>query len=135
MYVKNEYKGRKWGNFVYNKKVMDHFMNPRNVGEIENADGVGEAGNPHGDQMKIFLKIRDNRIEDVKFKTFGCGGAISSSSLTTEKIKGKTLDEALALKNSEIVEELDMPKAKIHCSVMAEQAIKAAVEDYRKKNK
>jgi nitrogen fixation NifU-like protein len=124
----------------YSEKMMDHCENPRNVGKLDENDksvGTGSVGSPAcGDMLKLQIKVgKGDIIEDVKFKTFGCGGAISSSSLTTEKIKGKTLEEALALKNSEIVQELDMPKAKIHCSVMAEQAIKAAVEDYRKKNK
>jgi len=119
---------------VYNKKVMDHFMNPRNVGEIENADGVGEAGNPHGDQMKIFLKIRDNRIEDVKFKTFGCAAAIASSSMATELIKGKTLDEAWGLTNEEVVEALEgLPPGKLECSVVSREAIHRAINAYRKK--
>ncbi|KAF5041824.1 Fe-S cluster assembly scaffold protein NifU [Methanosarcina mazei] len=134
MYVKNEYKGRKWGNFVYNKKVMDHFMNPRNVGEIENADGIGEAGNPHGDQMKIFLKIRDNRIEDVKFKTFGCAAAIASSSMATEMIKGKTLEEAWELTDEAVAEALEgLPPGKLECSVVSREATHRAINDYRKK--
>ena len=101
---------------MYNKKVMDHFMNPRNVGEIEDADGIGEAGNPHGDQMKIFLKIRDDVIEDVKFKTFGCAAAIASSSMATELIKGKTLKEAEAHKRT-VAEALEgLPPGKLECS-------------------
>ncbi|SFQ08137.1 Fe-S cluster assembly scaffold protein NifU [Caldicoprobacter faecalis] len=120
---------------MYSEKVMDHFMNPRNVGEIEDADGVGEVGNAKcGDIMKIFLKIRDNRIVDVKFKTFGCGAAIASSSMATELIKGKTIDEALELTNKAVAEALDgLPPIKMHCSVLAEQAIKAAIEDYRRR--
>jgi nitrogen fixation NifU-like protein len=119
---------------MYNKKVMDHFMNPRNVGEIENADGVGEAGNPHGDQMKIFLKIRDNRIEDVKFKTFGCAAAIASSSMATEMIKGKTLEEAWELTNEAVAEALGgLPPGKLECSVVSREAIHRAINDYRKK--
>ncbi len=120
---------------MYSEKVMDHFMNPRNVGEIEDADGVGEVGNAKcGDIMKIFLKIRDNRIVDVKFKTFGCGAAIASSSMATELIKGKTVDEALEITNKAVAEALDgLPPIKMHCSVLAEQAIKAAIEDYRRR--
>ena len=119
---------------MYNKKVMDHFMNPRNVGEIENADGIGEAGNPHGDQMKIFLKIRNNRIEDVKFKTFGCAAAIASSSMATELIKGKTLEEAWKLTNEDVAEALDgLPPGKLECSVVSREATHRAINDYRKK--
>ena len=118
---------------MYNKKVMDHFMNPRNVGEIEDAD-VGEAGNPHGDHMKIFLKIRDNRIEDVKFKTFGCAAAIASSSMATEMIKGKTLEEAWNLTNEAVAEALEgLPSGKLECSVVSREAIHRAINDYRKK--
>jgi len=122
---------------MYSEKAMDHFMNPRNVGEIEDADGVGEVGNAKcGDIMKIFLKIRDNRIVDVKFKTFGCGAAIASSSMATELIKGKTIDEALELTNKAVAEALDgLPPIKMHCSVLAEQAIKAAIEDYRRRQR
>ncbi|MFS8501525.1 MAG: Fe-S cluster assembly scaffold protein NifU [Caldicoprobacter sp.] len=120
---------------MYSEKVMDHFMNPRNVGEIEDADGIGEVGNAKcGDIMKIFLKIRDNRIVDVKFKTFGCGAAIASSSMATELIKGKTVDEALEITNKAVAEALDgLPPIKMHCSVLAEEAIKAAIEDYKRK--
>jgi nitrogen fixation NifU-like protein len=120
---------------MYSEKVMDHFMNPRNVGEIENPDGVGEVGNAKcGDIMKIFLKIENNIIVDVKFKTFGCGAAIASSSMATEMIKGKTVDEALAVTNKAVAEALDgLPPVKMHCSVLAEEAIKAAIEDYIKK--
>jgi nitrogen fixation NifU-like protein len=122
------------GDYMYNKKVMDHFMNPRNVGEIEDADGVGEAGNPHGDHMKIFLKIRDNRIEDVKFKTFGCAAAIASSSMATEMIKGKTLEEAWNLTNEAVAEALEgLPSGKLECSVVSREAIHRAINDYRKK--
>ncbi|MCX5808572.1 MAG: Fe-S cluster assembly scaffold protein NifU [Proteobacteria bacterium] len=119
----------------YSDKVMDHFMNPRNMGEIEDADGVGEVGNPAcGDVMKLFLKIENDRIVDVKFKTFGCGAAIASSSMTTELIKGKTIDEALKLSNQAVAEALGgLPPAKEHCSVLAEDALKAALEDYKKK--
>jgi len=119
---------------VYNKRVMDHFMNPRNVGEIENAEGIGEAGNPHGDHMKIFLKIRNNRIEDVKFKTFGCAAAIASSSMATELIKGKTVKEAYELTNEDVVEALEgLPPGKLECSVVSREAIHSAISDYRKK--
>lgn len=121
---------------MYSEKVMDHFANPRNVGEIENADGVGEVGNAKcGDIMKIYLKIEDGVITDVKFRTFGCGAAVATSSMATEMIKGKTVDEALALTNKAVVEALDgLPPAKIHCSVLAEEAVKNAVADYYKKN-
>ena len=120
---------------MYSEKVMDHFSNPRNVGEISNADGVGEVGNAKcGDIMKVYLQIEDNIIKDVKFKTFGCGAAIATSSIATEMIKGKTLEEALKLTNKAVVEALDgLPPAKIHCSVLAEEAVKAAIEDYMKK--
>ncbi|MFC2594638.1 MAG: Fe-S cluster assembly scaffold protein NifU [Fretibacterium sp.] len=117
----------------YSEKVMEHFSNPRNVGEIENADGVGEAGNPKcGDIMKIYLKVKDNVIEDVKFKTFGCASAIASSSMATELIKGKTIDEAWNLTNNAVAEALDgLPPIKMHCSVLAEEAIHTALNDYR----
>ena len=117
---------------LYSDKVMDHFQNPRNVGEIENADGVGEVGNPVcGDIMKMYLQIEDDVITDVKFKTFGCGSAIATSSMATELIKGKTVQEALELSNKAVVEALDgLPARKIHCSVLAEEAIKAALVDY-----
>ena len=117
---------------MYSAKVMDHFTNPRNVGEIADANGVGEVGNAVcGDIMKMYLKIEDNMIMDVKFKTFGCGSAIATSSMATELIKGKPLDEALKLTNKAVVEALDgLPPSKIHCSVLAEQAIKAAISDY-----
>jgi len=122
---------------MYTEKVLDHFQNPRNVGEIEEASGVGMVGNAKcGDIMQIFLKIDDNTgiIEDVKFKTFGCGAAVATSSMATEMIKGKTVDEALQLSNAAVVEALEgLPPAKIHCSVLAEEAVKAAIEDYRKK--
>lgn len=119
---------------MYNKKVMDHFMNPRNVGEIENADGIGEAGNPHGDQMKIFLKIQDNKIEDVKFKTFGCAAAIASSSMTTEMLKGKTLEEAWELTNEEVADALEgLPPGKLECSVVSREAVHKAINQYREK--
>lgn len=121
---------------MYTEVVMDHFKNPRNVGSIENADGVGEVGNAKcGDIMKIYLKINDENIEDVKFETFGCGSAIASSSMATELIKGKSIDEAVALTNKAVVEALGgLPAVKIHCSVLAEQAIKAALYDYATKN-
>ena len=117
---------------LYSDKVMDHFKNPRNVGEIPDADGVGEVGNAKcGDIMKMYLKIEDDIIKDVKFKTFGCGAAIATSSMATEMIKGKPLDEALKLTNQAVVEALDgLPAVKIHCSVLAEQAVKAAISDY-----
>lgn len=122
---------------LYSEKVMDHFRNPRNVGVIEDANGVGEVGNPTcGDIMKIYLKIGDDQvIDDVKFETFGCGSAIASSSMATELIKGKPLDEALQLTNRAVTEALDgLPTHKIHCSVLAEQAIKKAAQDYYDKN-
>lgn len=121
---------------LYSEKVMDHFKNPRNVGEIENADGVGEVGNPVcGDIMKMYLKIENDVIVDCKFKTFGCGSAIATSSMATELIKGKTVQEALELSNKAVVEALDgLPARKIHCSVLAEEAIKAALVDYYNKN-
>lgn len=117
---------------LYSEKVMDHFRNPRNVGVIENADGVGEAGSAVcGDIMKIYLKIENDIITDVKFETFGCGSAIASSSMATELIKGKTLSEALRLTNKAVTEALDgLPAHKLHCSVLAEEAIRAAVENY-----
>ena len=117
---------------LYTDKVMDHFENPRNVGIIENADGVGEVGNPTcGDIMKIYIKVDDDVITDVKFKTFGCGSAIATSSMATELIKGKPIDEALELTNKAVVEALDgLPARKIHCSVLAEDAIKVAIIDY-----
>ena len=112
---------------MYSEKVMDHFSNPRNVGEIPNADGVGEVGNPKcGDIMKMYLKIEDGVIEDVKFKTFGCGSAIASSSMATEMVKGKTIEEAMSVTNKAVAEALDgLPPVKMHCSVLAEQAIKS----------
>ena len=121
---------------AYSEKVMDHFTHPRNVGTIENADGVGEVGNAKcGDIMKIYLKIEDDIIKDVKFETFGCGSAIASSSMATEMIKGKPVSQALELTNKAVVEALDgLPAHKIHCSVLAEEAVKAAVKDYYDKN-
>jgi nitrogen fixation NifU-like protein len=120
---------------VYNEKVMDHFMHPRNVGEIDNPDGVGQVGNPVcGDIMKIFLRIQDGRIEDIKFKTFGCGAAIATSSMVTELVKGKTLDEAMQISNKAVAEALDgLPAPKMHCSNLAADALHAAIEDYKKK--
>lgn len=121
---------------MYSDKVWDHFSNPRNVGEIENADGIGEVGNAKcGDIMKMYLKIENNIITDVKFKTFGCGAAIATSSMATEMIKGKPVDDALKLTNKAVVEALDgLPPVKVHCSVLAEQAIKSALADYYRKN-
>lgn len=120
---------------MYSEKVMDHFNNPRNVGIIENADGIGEAGNPIcGDIMKIYLKVKDDVIIDVKFKTLGCGAAIATSSIATELIKGKKVEEALKLTNQAVVEALDgLPAVKLHCSVLAEEAVKAAIIDHYKK--
>ena len=117
---------------IYSEKVMDHFANPRNVGEIENADGIGEIGNEKcGDIMKMYLKIDGGVITDVKFKTFGCGAAVATSSMATELIKGATIEDALKLTNKAVIEALDgLPAAKLHCSVLAEQAIKAALWDY-----
>ena len=117
---------------LYSEKVMEHFTNPKNVGEIPDADGVGEVGNAKcGDIMKMYLKIKDGVITDVKFKTFGCGAAIATSSIATEMIKGATIEDALKLTNRAVVEALDgLPPAKIHCSVLAEQAIKSALADY-----
>ena len=120
---------------LYSDIVMDHFMHPRNVGEIENPDGVGQVGNAKcGDIMKMYLKIRDNVIQDVKFETFGCGSAIASSSMATEMIKGKTIDEALKLTNKAVAEALDgLPPVKMHCSVLAEEALRSAISDYYKR--
>ena len=119
----------------YSDKVMDHFMHPRNMGEIEDASGIGEVGNPAcGDVMRLYLKIEGGKIIDAKFKTFGCGAAIASSSMTTELIKGKSIDEALKLSNEAVSEALGgLPPAKQHCSVLAEDALRAALEDYKKK--
>mgnify|MGYP002547661743 CR=1 FL=1 len=121
---------------LYTETVMDHFMNPRNVGEIPDADGVGEVGNAKcGDIMKMYLKVRDNVIEDVKFETFGCGSAIAASSMATEMVKGKTIEEALAVTNKQVVDALGgLPAHKLHCSVLAEESIKAAVKDYYDRN-
>lgn len=121
---------------LYNQTVMEHFMNPRNMGDIKEADGVGEVGAAAcGDIMKISLKIKDGKIEDARFKTFGCGSAIASSSMATELIKGRTIDEAMNFSNQEVVDALGgLPPVKIHCSVLAEEALKAALEDYLKKH-
>ena len=120
---------------MYSEKVMDHFEHPRNVGEIADASGVGTVGNAKcGDIMRIYLKIENGIIEDVKFKTFGCGAAIATSSMATELIKGKSVEEALKLSNAAVVEALEgLPPQKIHCSVLAEEAVRAAVEDYEKR--
>ena len=117
---------------LYSEKVMDHFTNPRNVGEIPDADGIGEVGNAKcGDIMKMYIKVDNNVITDVKFKTFGCGAAVATSSIATEMIKGKTIEDALKLTNKAVVEALEgLPPQKIHCSVLAEQAMKSAVSDY-----
>jgi len=121
---------------MYSDKVMDHFMNPRNVGEMKDADGVGEVGNPTcGDLMKIYIKVKGNVITDIKFQTFGCGAAIATSSMVTEMAMGKTLDEALKLTRNDVAESLDgLPPIKMHCSNLAADALKAAIEDYKKKN-
>ena len=121
---------------LYSEKVMDHFRNPRNVGEIVDSDGVGEVGNAKcGDIMRMYIKVKDNVITDVKFMTFGCGSAIATSSIATEMIKGKKIDEALELSNKAVVEALGgLPAHKIHCSVLAEEAVKAAVKDYYDKH-
>lgn len=120
---------------MYSEKVMDHFSNPRNVGDIENADGIGQVGNPKcGDIMKMYLKIENNVIVDAKFRTFGCGAAVATSSMATEMIKGKTVDEALKITNMAVAEALDgLPPIKMHCSNLAEEAIKSAIDDYKKK--
>lgn len=120
---------------MYSDKVMEHFTNPRNVGEIQDANGVGQVGNPTcGDIMKIYIKVEDNIIQDVKFKTFGCGAAIATSSMVTEMVKGKTLEEALEITNQTVAEALDgLPPIKMHCSNLAADALHAAIEDYRKK--
>ena len=120
----------------YSKKVMDHFLNPRNVGEIKDADGIGEVGNPVcGDIMRMYIKVKDDVITDIKFQTYGCGAAVATSSMVTEMVKGKTLEEALEISNKQVAEALDgLPPIKMHCSVLAEEGIKAAIDDYRKKN-
>lgn len=121
---------------LYSEKVMDHFQNPRNVGKMDDADGIGEVGNARcGDIMRMYIKVKDDIITDVKFNTFGCGSAIATSSIATEMIKGKPIEEALTLSNQAVVEALDgLPAQKIHCSVLAEEAVKAAVKDYYDKN-
>ncbi|MFA6431339.1 MAG: Fe-S cluster assembly scaffold protein NifU [Candidatus Margulisiibacteriota bacterium] len=120
---------------VYSSKVMEHFKNPRNVGEMENPDGIGHVGNPVcGDIMEMYIKVKDKIITDVKFKTFGCGAAIATSSMATELIKGKSIDEALELTNKAVAEALGgLPPVKMHCSVLAEEAVRAAIDDYLKK--
>ena len=120
---------------MYSDKVMDHFKNPRNAGEIPDADGVGTVGNPTcGDLMTIYIKVKENRIEDIKFKTFGCGAAIATSSMTTELAKGKTLDEAMKITRASVAESLGgLPKVKMHCSNLAADALHAAIEDYKEK--
>lgn len=122
---------------MYTEKVMDHFEKPRNVGEIDNADGVGQVGNPTcGDIMKIYLKVENGVIEDIKFKTFGCGAAIATSSMVTEMAKGKTIEEALQLSNKAVAEALDgLPPKKLHCSNLAADALHAAIKDYQSKQK
>ncbi|MEN3186055.1 MAG: Fe-S cluster assembly scaffold protein NifU [Atribacterota bacterium] len=122
---------------MYNEKVLEHFRNPRNVGKIENPDGMGKVGNPVcGDVMVMYLKIKDNIIEDAKFETFGCGAAIATSSMATELIKGKTIEEALSITNHAVAEALGgLPPHKMHCSVLAEEAIQAAINDYLQKKR
>ncbi len=121
----------------YSEKVMEHFKNPRNVGEILDADGIGNVGNPVcGDIMRLYIKVKDNRITDAKFKTFGCGAAIATSSMVTEIVKGKTIEEALQVSNRAVAEALGgLPKVKMHCSVLAEEALKSAIDDYLKRDK
>ena len=120
---------------IYSETVMDHFMNPRNVGEIENPDGIGEEGNPVcGDMMTFYIKVKDNRLEDIKFKTFGCGAAIAVSSMASEIAMGKTLDEAMKITPQSVAETLEgLPKNKLHCSNLGAQALHKAIEDYRNK--
>ncbi len=122
---------------MYSEKVMDHFTNPRNVGEIADADGVGQVGNPVcGDIMKIYIKVKNNIIEDIKFKTFGCGAAIATSSMVTELVKGKTLEEAMQVSNKQVAEALGgLPPQKMHCSNLAADALHAAIQDYLGKKK
>jgi nitrogen fixation NifU-like protein len=122
---------------MYTDKVMEHFRNPRNMGEIPNADGVGTVGNPVcGDLMTMYIRVKDDRIEDVKFKTYGCGAAIATSSMTTELAKGKTLDEAMKITRASVADSLGgLPKVKMHCSNLAADALHAAIEDYREKTK
>jgi len=120
---------------MYSEKVVEFFMHPRNVGRLDPADGVGEVGNPRcGDVMKIYIQVRDNRIDDIRFETFGCAAAIATSSMITEMVKGKTLEEALGVSNKDVLDALGgLPPEKIHCSLLAEEGIRAAVEDYRKR--
>ena len=120
----------------YSKKVMEHFMNPKNVGVLEDANGVGEVGNPRcGDIMRMYIKVEENIIKDIRFQTFGCGAAVATSSMVTEMVKGKTIEEALEITNKQVAEALDgLPPLKMHCSNLAESGVKAAIEDYRKKN-
>ncbi len=122
---------------LYSEKVMEHFKNPRNVGEIENPDGIGHVGNPVcGDIMELYIKVSNNIITDAKFKTFGCGAAIATSSMVTEMVKGKSISEALAISNDAVAEALDgLPPIKMHCSVLAEEALKLAIDDYLAKSK
>lgn len=122
---------------AYSEKVMDHFNNPRNMGEIENPDGIGKVGNPVcEDIMNLYIRVKNNRIVDAKFKTFGCGAAIATSSMVTEIVKGKTIEEALKISNRTVAEALDgLPPVKMHCSVLAEEALQSAIDDYLKKNK
>ena len=122
---------------MYSEKVMDHFMNPRNVGQIDDADGIGEVGNPVcGDMMTFYIKVKDNRLEDVKFKTFGCGAAIAVSSMVSEMAKGMTLEEAMKLTPAAVADKLEgLPKNKLHCSNLGAQALHEAIKDYRKKQK
>jgi nitrogen fixation NifU-like protein len=122
---------------MYSEKVMEHFKNPRNMGEIKDADGIGTVGNPVcGDMMTIYIKVKDNRLEDIKFKTFGCGAAIATSSMLTELAKGKTLEEALKITRANVADALDgLPPIKMHCSNLAADALHAAIEDYYKKHK
>ena len=121
----------------YSEKVMEHFKNPRNVGEIPDADGIGNVGNPVcGDIMRLYIKVEDDKIVDAKFKTFGCGAAIATSSMVTEIVKGKSIDEALQISNKAVAEALGgLPRIKMHCSVLAEEALKSAIDDYLKKKK
>jgi nitrogen fixation NifU-like protein len=120
---------------MYSEKVLDHFRNPRNVGEIEDADGVGTVGNPVcGDMMSVYIKVKDDKIEDIKFKTFGCGAAIATTSMTTELAKGKTLDEAMEITRQDVADELGgLPPIKMHCSNLAADALHEAIKDYRRK--
>jgi len=123
--------------FQYNEKVMDHFANPRNVGEIANADGIGEVGNPVcGDMMTFYIKVKEDKIEDVKFKTFGCGAAIAVSSMVSEMAKGKTLDEAMLISNKDVAKKLGgLPENKLHCSNLGADALHKAIENYRQQHK